>query len=172
MANTFELIASSTVGAGGASSITFSSIPSTYTDLVVKLNARQSLSGNDSLGIKFNSLTTGNSSRWLYGNGAGTGSGTDSSTVLVLGYSTLPGTSATASTFNSTDIYIPNYAGSNQKSVSGDSVGENNGTTAFASLSAALQTLTSAITSISLLPYSGGNFVQYSTAYLFGIKSS
>jgi hypothetical protein len=40
MANTFTLIASSTVGSGGAASIDFTSISSTYTDLVVKLSLR------------------------------------------------------------------------------------------------------------------------------------
>jgi hypothetical protein len=36
MANTFELIASSTVGSGGAANIDFTSIPATYTDLCLK----------------------------------------------------------------------------------------------------------------------------------------
>ena len=40
MANTFVLLASTTVGSGGASSIDFTSIPATYTDLVVKVSGR------------------------------------------------------------------------------------------------------------------------------------
>ena len=40
MATTFTKIASVTVGSGGASSIDFTSIPSTYTDLCVKLSTR------------------------------------------------------------------------------------------------------------------------------------
>ena len=52
MANTYELIASSTVGAGGASSIDFNSIPNTYTDLLVKLSGRSS-TGYNALTIIF-----------------------------------------------------------------------------------------------------------------------
>jgi hypothetical protein len=36
MATTYEIIASVTVGSGGAANIEFTSIPATYTDLVLK----------------------------------------------------------------------------------------------------------------------------------------
>lgn len=155
-----------------AASVTFSNIPqSGYTDLKIVVSARQDLSGFDSLGLRFNTLTTGNSSRWIVGNGVSASSSTDSGAFMVAGYVSLPGTSATASTFGSHDIYIPNYLSSNQKSVSSDAVSENNATTAYASLNAVLQTLTSPITTITLAPYSSGNFVQYSTFSLYGLAA-
>jgi hypothetical protein len=77
----------------------------------------------------------------------------------------------TANTFGNTDIYIPNYAGSANKSVSVDTVEENNGTTARALLGAILWSNTAAITALGLTPVSG-SFVQYSTATLYGIKNS
>ena len=40
MATTFTKIASVSVGSGGAATMSFTSIPSTYTDIVVKLSAR------------------------------------------------------------------------------------------------------------------------------------
>jgi hypothetical protein len=46
MANTFELITSSTVGSGGAASITFTAIPQTYTDLKILYSTRNSGSGD------------------------------------------------------------------------------------------------------------------------------
>ena len=171
MANTFELIASSTVGAGGASSIDFTSIVGTYTDLAIKYSLRSSSTTDDYLGVKlsFNSSTTSFTIRQLYGTGSTAGSG-NYSTNNPSGY--MQAGLTTASTFASGDIYIPNYAGSTNKSFSTDSVAENNAATAnFLSLLAGLWSNTAAITSISLTPATG-NFVQYSTAVLYGIKNS
>jgi hypothetical protein len=77
----------------------------------------------------------------------------------------------TASVFGSTEIYIPNYLSANQKSLSVDSLPENNATGTMASLLAGLWNQTSAITQITLTPYLG-NWAQYSSATLYGIKSS
>jgi hypothetical protein len=171
MANTYELIASSTVGAGGASSIDFTSIPSTYTDIVVKYTLRDSQAGYAYGGtiVKFNSNSSGYSEKLLYGNGA-TAYSVSSSGTYISFLETIQG-SATSSTFASGDIYIPNYAGSTNKSVSSDVVTENNATGAYAGLAAHLWANTAAISSISIAP-TGGTFVQYSTAYLYGIKNS
>ncbi len=165
MPNTFELIASSTVGAGGAASIDFTSIPSTYTDLVLKTSIRNV---DDTLDVylRFNGATTNHSDRWLYGTGSAAGSTTNTNIDFVQNRSTY-----TASTFGSADIYIPNYAGSNNKSVSLDSTTENNATASYALLSAGLWSNTSAITSIKLIA-SSGNIAQYSTAYLYGVKNA
>ena len=80
-------------------------------------------------------------------------------------------TNNTASTFGNLQIYIPNYAGSNQKSYSIDSVGENNATDAYQVLSAGKYNQTTAITQVSLR-IASSNLAQYSTAYLYGIKNS
>lgn len=166
MANTFELIASSTVGSGGAASIDFTSIPSTYTDLCIKVSVRNS-STQDQVIMKVNGSATSLSSRLLYGNGSSAASAS-----LTTGYvGTSVNSSITASVFNNMEIYIPNYAGSSNKSASSDSVMENNGTLSYAVLNAWLWSNTAAITSISLSPDSG-NFIQYSTAYLYGVKNA
>jgi hypothetical protein len=169
MANTFELIASSTVGAGGASSISFSSIASTYTDLILKVSCRtnSSLAYVDGM-ITFNS---GSSYSWrsLYGTGSGVSSSNGADQAS--GWGVQPGT-YTANTFGNVEFYIPNYAGSSQKSWSVDSVNENNATQAWQFFHAGLWSGTSAITSISIADANGNNFVQYSTAYLYGIKNS
>jgi hypothetical protein len=81
------------------------------------------------------------------------------------------GNGATASTFGNGEVYIPNYAGSTNKSMSADGVSENNGTEAYTDLIANLWSNTSAITSILLYPDSG-TWQQYSTATLYGIKNS
>ncbi len=174
--NTFTLIASSTVGAGGASSIDFTSIPSTYTDLVIKVCSRTTMTSSgvrDQLAIKFNgSSSTDYSDRWLYGIPAiATSSATDTSaTYSLIGYTS--GNSSTANTFGSAEIYIPNYAGSNQKSASGDGVGESNDSSTGLAISAILRANTAAITSISILSYNAATIMQYSTAYLYGVKNA
>lgn len=168
MPNTFTLIASSTVGAGGAASIDFTSIPSTYTDLVLVCSLRVSRASvvNNTV-IKFNGSSTSYSERVLYGNGSSAGSYSDTQI-----YDVNNAANSTASTFANSQFYIPNYAGSTNKSVSNDSVSETNATAATAQLVAGLWSNTSAITSISLTDYSGTNFVQYSTAYLYGVIKS
>lgn len=170
---TFTQIGSAvTVGAGGAASIDFSSIPSTYTDLVVILSARSSRSNaTDTLFMKFNNTNTTYSVRRLYGYGSTTGSDTGSSGTGI-DIATINAATSTSSTFSNHQFYIPNYAGSSQKSVSADSVSENNSSTGnFLTFNAGLWNGTSAINQITLIP-DVGSFVQYSTAYLYGVSNA
>jgi len=171
MANTMTLIASSTVGSGGTATISFSSIPSTYTDLLFKCSVRTNAGVTvDNIFFTVNGSGTSYSGKMVYGNGASAVSSTSSSTQ----FDSLiqPGASSTTSTFGSTEIYIPNYTSSNYKSFSADSVSENNGTTAWAILSAGLWSNTSAITSVTITAPGSGSFIAASTAYLYGIKNS
>jgi hypothetical protein len=163
----YNLIATTTVGSGGAASIEFSGIPQTYTDLKLVLSVRSSDSGG-SLRVQPNGLTTNLSSRRLEGSGSGTSSTSDGSFIFVYAVTL---SSYTASVFSNIEIYIPNYAGSTNKSVSADGVMENNATEAYQNLVAGLWSNTSAITSLALAKASG-NFVQYSSASLYGIKNS
>ena len=171
MPSTFHKIASVTVGSGGAASIAFSSIPSTYTDLLLKVSARSTTGGGWSdASVTFNGGTT-YSSRYLYGDSTAANSGNSASQIVTRGAA---GNSTTANTFGNTDIYIPNYAGSTKKSVSIDDVTENNSgatNSAITHLLAGLSDSTTAINSVTLTMGSG-NFVQYSTATLYGIKNS
>ena len=170
MANTYTLIASSTVGAGGASSIDFTSIPATYTDLKLVVSARinEASTYGVTVLVKPNGATTNLSQRRLYGLGSGA-PGSDTTTEWRM---IAASTSQTASTFGNSELYIPNYAGSNNKSASGDNVSENNATDDFALLSAYLWSNTAAITSLTLTPNATHSFQQYTTAYLYGIKNS
>jgi hypothetical protein len=171
MATYIQIGSTVTVGSGGASSIDFTSIPSTYTDLVVKLSSRTATGGAADVNIQFNSDTTASnySQRQIQGNGASASSSGGSSSPQVL---TSSGSTDTASTFANSEMYIPNYAGSTAKSASNDSVTENNATTAYATLRASLYAGTAAITAIKLTHNGGANFAQYSTATLYGILKS
>jgi len=170
MPNTFELIASSTVGSGGAASIDFTSIPSTYTDLVVKCSFRVTVAGPlDGIKISFNGSTSSFTARDIYGNGSSVGS--ESSTIARWA-GLAAATGATASTFSNFEIYIPNYAGSTNKSYSSDAVSENNATAGYNFLFAGLWSNTAAINQITLTPDTASSINQYSTAYLYGVKNA
>ena len=168
MANTFELIASSTVGSGGAASIVFSSIPSTYTDLVLKLSIRSEGTSTNAVLLQLNGSSANGSIKAIEGNGSAASSWTDTSSYA----GNIPPSTYTASTFSNNEVYIPNYAGSTNKSSSVDSVTENNATAALADLQANLWSNTAAVTSITLNRNGTNNFAQYSTAYLYGVKNA
>lgn len=173
MANTMTLIASSTVGAGGATSITFSSIPGTYTDLLIKCSLR----GNQASSVYTDvdiTLTGGTYSagKVLYTiNSSSAAAYSPGSNAF---FAEATGSTATASTFSNCDIYIPNYTSSTNKSITADSVAENNGSGIVMTLNSGLYTSSAPITGVTLTYGTGsqGNFVQYSTAYLYGIKNS
>lgn len=172
MANTFELIASATAPSGGVADFTFSSIPSTFTDLIIKLCARSNRSNAlfDSAVINPNGSTSNLSDRYLISYaGSSVASGTDTSGIVTFG---VDGNLATSSTFGSADIYISNYAGSIYKSWSSDGVLENNASDARSGLTASLWSNTSAITSLVIKPQSGTLFLEFSTAYLYGVKNA
>jgi hypothetical protein len=171
MANKFIQIASVTVGSGGSTSIEFTSIPQTYTDLVVKtsLRSNRAVSRQDNPVIRFNSSTSNYTIRRLYGDGSSVASATN--TKIYLG--NCPSGDATANTFGNIEIYIPNYTTSNNKSVSIDGVQEDNQTSAYAEIGAGLWSDASAITSVKLeLDDTSRAFVQHSTATLYGIKKN
>jgi hypothetical protein len=172
MANTLVLLEKVTVGAAGAASVTFNSIPQTgYNDLVIKVSARDTTtayasSAGISWQIQFNGLTTNLSGRYIFASGSGTPSqGTDASNIYGSNSTGLD----TVSTFGNGEIYIPNYTSSNYKSMSIDAVSENNATAAGSRLNAGLWSATAAITSVKILAYSA--FAQYSTLSLYGVSN-
>ena len=171
MALTYTALASVTVGSGGAANIEFTSIPGTYTDLALMCSLRGSIS-NVTGKITFNSNGSDYSYRFLSGNGSSTENGSGSATSSIQIYGLYNSSSYTASTFANALVHIPNYASSNNKSVSIDTVSENNATGAYASLGAGLWSNSAAITSIKIDLNSAGTFVQYSTATLYGIKNT
>lgn len=173
---TYQAIATVTVGAGGAATVTFSNIPQTFTDLVIKLSARSSVASGtnmwEDIGIAFNGGTVNSSisTRGVFGYSSTVGSA--SSVTWPAGFAA--SSIATSSTFSNNDIYIPNYTSSVAKSFSVDTSSETNGAAGINALLAGLWNNTAAITSIGLSITTGSSplFVQNSTATLYGIKNS
>jgi hypothetical protein len=174
MATTYEAIATVTVGSGGAATIEFTSIPATYTDLVLKLSGRTNRTGdtNADIGITFNGNTSNYSLKDLFGNGSAAGSRSNPIGTSSIGDIFATAVNSTVNTFSNFEMYIPNYLGSTYKSVSIDTTNETNATSNWSLLVAGLWSNTSAITSITLTPLNSDSFVQYSTATLYGIKNS
>ena len=157
-----KLIESKTLGTAAAT-VEFTSIPSTFTDLVVVGSARNTATGADAIFIGLNGSALNFSARYLQGNG----SSASSSTLARFAANSVGG-SETANTFSNFQIYLPNYTGATNKSYSADTVSENNATTAYQTLIAGLWSNTAAITSLSLTTNSG-NLAVGTTVSLYGI---
>lgn len=167
---TYKKIASVTVTGATAASIDFTSIPGTFTDLCILTSIRTSRTaakyGN--MKIKFNTSTSNITGKFLRAFDSTPES--FSTTAVEWG---APTAATTTSTFGNAIIYIPNYAGSTNKSVSVDSVIEDNSTASFNYLSAGLWSQTAAITGLSLYTTdASSDIAQYSTAVLYGISKS
>ena len=153
---------SSVVISTANNTISFTSIPQTYTDLIIKASLRGSTT-TTTFAVQVNGTTVTSVVRLFAG---GNFTASDSFNEHYIDPSDF-----TANTFGNTDLYFPNYATSVHKTFSVSSVGENNATQAYMNFAANATGSTSAITSINLLRTSG-NFVQYSTAYLYGISNA
>jgi len=165
-----------TVPSGGASSIEFGSasnpIPQTYTDLVIVYSARtNSGAGTDEAYLTFNNNNSNYSWKMLVGDGSNTPISINGGDTTSIAGMQIPGGTSTASTFSNGQIYISNYAGSNNKSVSSESVQENNQTTAYIKLVAGMWSNSNPIISAKLSG-TAGSFVEHSTATLYGITSA
>jgi hypothetical protein len=179
MTTTMNLIAKQTVGAGGAASVTFSSIPQTFTDLkiVTSIRGTSNLYQTQGVRVTFNNSTSGYTTITLLNIGANTAiSGTNPYTTNASVSILANNNASTSNTFNNAEIYIPNYAGSNNKSFSSDTVSEMNGNDGYdiqSGIAAGLLSNTAAITSITLTAQSGeGDFAEFSEFCLYGISNS
>jgi hypothetical protein len=172
MASTYDLIAAVTVGSGGASSIDFSSIPSTYTDLELKLSFRLTTNSVD-MAMKINNSSSAEY-YWAYirYNPAVSVAGGNSSAQTSDTYPMFSVASTwTSNTFGNASMYIPNYSVASNKTYIIDSGTENNSTDAWGQLHNGGWRNTAAINRITFTNPSG-DFAQYSTAYLYGISNA
>lgn len=165
MANeTMSFIATATV-TGSPADISLTAIPQIYTDLQILISAIPRTTANpNALGLGFNGYaSTSNSLRALRGNGSSVSSFTDTSPIA--------GDLQQVTNFaNSITVYIPNYATSGVKCFSSDSVTENTGATAYASIRAGKFTVADPITSIQFGDFSaGGGLGVGTTVWLYGI---
>ena len=180
MANTYTFIASNVLTTTAAS-VTFSSIPATYTDLVLRFSARSNAATvTDALGdIRINSDTTSlYSNTTVYGDGVSAASNRTTSGTKIECF-TVSAAGATSNTFGSVELYLPNYTSTSQnKALGANSAAESNATTATAwywngATAGLYRESANAISSVEIaLRSSGSSFVSGSSFYLYGIKKS
>lgn len=167
MPTTYEPIATSTLGSAG-SSISFTSIPSTYTDLRFTLVVNTTTTNAEGVRLTYNNDSGSNySDTYLSGNGSSAVSGRDTSaSFIILHYD---GTSTTIPTFYFGDVF--NYRGSTFKTaLTGSSEDKNGGGNTTRNVG--LWRSTSTITTLTLSNAGGGNFNAGTTATLYGIKNA
>lgn len=174
---TMTHISTITVGPSGAASIEFTGIPQTGTDLLLVTSLRRNTGGQlwPSVAVRFNGSSAGiYDFKDLNGFGSSVNSGGNVNYGQFYVNGAMTDNGATANTFGNASFYIPNYAGSTNKSMSVDAVIENNASDSRQTITANLWKSTAAITQITLWSsFSAGYyFEQYSTASLYTISTT
>ena len=174
MANTYFLISSNVLSTSTAT-VTFTSIPATYTDLVFTISARSDVvAANDTLVVKFNNDNTGTypiGTTMIRGDGSATRSAATSG-AGTMNARQIDASNSTANTFGFTEIYISSYTASQSKPTSIRFADENNSTTAFSGIISGIYVNNAAISRIDFTLSSGPNFVSGSSFYLYGISNA
>lgn len=162
-----------TVGASGASSVTFSNIPSTYAHLQIKYIARSNAAfATDFVQFILNSDTTSNySEHVLFGNGTTAASSGTANTSAMFG-GEITAASATASIFGAGIIDLLDYANTNKFKTSRILGGDDRNGAGEIRLQSNSWRSTTAVSSITITSYRGASFIQYSQFALYGVKSA
>ena len=167
--NSYESISTVTVGSGGSSSISFSSIPSTYKHLQIRFIGKSTLSGTSGadFALQFNSDTASNyNGHQLYGDGSSAAAGvTDGTSSLYIGW--IPRAGVTPFGGYVTDIL--DYTNTNKNKTIRSLGGWDNNGAGFVIFRSGLWRSTSAVTSITIIQPSG-NIAEGSSFALYGIK--
>ena len=171
--NSYESIATVTVGSGGTASVTFSSIPSTYTHLQIRGIGRTAaaLATGDFYTIRFNSDSGANyAAHQLVGTGS-TATALNVTSATETYAQRLATTSQSANVFGANVMDILDYANTNKYKTTRYLGGYDNNGDGWIVFGSGLWQSTSAITSMTLFGGSG-NFAQYTTFALYGIKGA
>ena len=174
--NSWESIETFTVGSGGQSTITFSSIPSTYKHLQVRMLARSGDSGGGGgdVTMQFNSDTTGGNYKdhQLYGDGstAASSAANTSPTPTSIYPAWIPKNGNTANAFAGYVLDILDYANTSKNKTTRSLGGWDVNGAGFLIYRSGLWMSTSAINRIDFALISAASFTQYTQFALYGIK--
>ena len=173
MPSTYELIKGETISATAAT-YTFTAIPSTFTDLVIRTSLRTDQTNPDLMWRINNNTSSIYSDTQLEGTGSTAASYLDNAIDKFRMQHIGEGSAATSNTFGNYEWYFPNYAGGANKVVSFYGVDEDNAAATANTIivaGASLALTTTAISAISIF-LNSGNFISGSSFYLYGIKNS
>jgi hypothetical protein len=169
--NSFESIATISVGAGGSSGVTFSSIPSTYKHLQVRSMSRTTRNDAsvDGIYMRLNGDTAGNySTHFIFGDGASASVNGYANYSIMLGTFLGADAQTAANVFTASIYDILDYASTSKYKTTRTTAGYDSNSQGGVALSSGSWRSTSAVTSVTLL--AEGSFVQYSSFGLYGIK--
>lgn len=156
--NNYYSISTVTVGSGGSSSITFSSIPSTYKHLQIRAFLKGTAASNRNL--TFNGITSGYFQHRLEGSGSSaSASGYTSQSQIAM--------PITGSQWGSVVFDFLDYADTNKNKTVRMFGGYDDNGSGFIGLTSGSVANTSAINSITI---AGDTWQQYSSFALYGIK--
>jgi hypothetical protein len=177
MATTYTLISSTTVGSGGVSDITLSSIPATYSDLCILLSLRSGRNEvADNLRCQLNGDTNSGNYEYvqLYGTSGSITTTKSNGTQNFTRVGIMNSATSTSSIFSNLTIYIPEYTSSYYKTFSSLTANENNesGADKYVQSTINLWRSTSAITSIKLFSENSATILQHGTVHLYGISNA
>jgi hypothetical protein len=170
----YQSIATVTVGSGGSATVSFTSIPATYTHLQVRGIARTNRSGSnqDAIRYRFNSDSGSNYTlHYLYGNGstAAAGANTSDTQAYMDGFTE---SDNLAGAFGGFILDILDYTNTNKYKTSRSWSGREDNTSGAIWFESTVWMNTAAITSIVFTPNSGTSIDQYSQFALYGIKGA
>lgn len=172
--NAYDSIATVIVGAGGASDITFSSIPSTYQHLQVRITAK----GNRAIAIEnayltFNGDSGSNyNSHAIYGDGTTLFGGANTDTGMLIYTFAGNGGTTGSNVFGAGVVDILDYTNTNKNTTIRSLAGYENNSAGLLGFNSGLWRNTSSVTSLTLRPTGGTAWIQNSSFALYGIKGA
>ncbi len=170
--NSYESIATVTVGAGGSSSIDFTSIPNTYKHLQIRMGSKiNNASDWVTIAMRVGNGSVDSGSNYAYHDIFGQGSSVTAQAAtsqnrMYIGW-------ASGSSYSSLGLVVLDlldYANTNKNKTVRSLTGIDNNGSGIISLESNLWMSTSAVNTISIFPHSGTAFQQYSHFALYGIK--
>lgn len=169
----FFQIASTTAGAGGTSTITFSSIPTTYTHLQLRISCRSTTAAGLSwsrLRMNSDSTNANYKGHQLYGEGSSATSTNFGSESGIAAFLTV-GSTGTANVFNAAIIDILDYSNTNKYKTIKVLQGNDTNGAGYIIFHSGVWMSTSSINSLTLLDVNSGNYAQGSIFSLYGVKA-
>jgi hypothetical protein len=175
----YESIATTTVGAGGSATVSFTSIPSSYSHLQLRYIAQTDRATFSVDAVKFQlNSDTGNNYVWHFLTTAGASPGTTAVSGATTGTSSWANSAAGTTTggqFGTAILDVLDYTNTNKyktgRYLSGlDTNGFTSGFAGTVGINSGLWMNTAAITRIDITPVTGTLFTQYSSFALYGIK--
>lgn len=167
-----ELIERVRVGSGGTSAIVFDEIPATYQHLQIRIIGRTDrASARESMDIRLNGVTTSSYAyHFIYGDGSSAAAGAGASQTLIDSFD-FAGATATANIFGAAIIDILDYSNISKNTTVRVFGGADRNGAGLVAISSGLLVNTNAVSSVNIFPANGNDFVQHSTASLYGVKA-